>query len=150
LTRATITDPTHPLYRKTFPIVETISPHNNAEFLIIELADGQNRKIPRSSTDLEKRDDSSPSSNDLPLISIRTIIPITRFVCCKQIKPGEGNNANTSGTGAAGRTRRGRPTARSASGVMAEVEVRSSEPTGEMLGQPNSPNEATKGRRKGG
>ncbi len=150
LVQATITDPTHPLFGKTFPVSKAISPHSNTESLIIELPDGQHRIVSRSSTDLETLTDSGVSLKDLPQISIRTILPIARFVCCKHTTPGEGKNVNASGIGSARRTERRRPAERSASGIVAEAETRSSETTGEMLGQPDSPDEAAKDRRKGG
>jgi len=72
-----ITDPSHPLFGRTFPVISNKSPRGKSQ-LIIQLPNGLRKSISRSVTDL----DLSPrgESSNLPFLSVRTILPIARLV----------------------------------------------------------------------
>src|SRR4029453_16340037 len=57
----TITDPQHPLYGRTFPLVGTCSSRSDSR-LILALPNGYQRIVPRSVTNIDR-----PSAEQLPL-----------------------------------------------------------------------------------
>ena len=75
----TITDPSHPLFGQTFPLVQLISPQGPAN-LLIQLPTGLRRSVPRAATDLDMPSRSLPPPVDLPQISVRTILPLAHRV----------------------------------------------------------------------
>jgi hypothetical protein len=75
----TITDPTHPLFGQIFPLVQPISPQGPASILI-QLPNGRHRAVPRAATDLDAPPQPRPTPTDLPLISVRTILPLAHRV----------------------------------------------------------------------
>lgn len=75
----TITDPAHPLFGRTFPLIHNHSPRGKSE-LIIQLPNGLLRSVPRLATDLSLASSQPASEVELPFISVWTILPLARFV----------------------------------------------------------------------
>jgi hypothetical protein len=75
----TITDPTHPLFGQSFPLVQLISPQGPASILI-QLPTGRRRSVLRAATDLDTPLRPLPSLVDLPRISVRTILPLAHRI----------------------------------------------------------------------
>ena len=75
----TITDPTHPLYGHTLPCI-SVRVNRSKTHVTVLLPTGRRRSVPRSATDLERpREEVSPDP-PLSVISVRTILPLARFV----------------------------------------------------------------------
>jgi hypothetical protein len=75
----TITDPTHPLYGQTLPCL-SVRVHRSKTCVTVLLPTGRRRSVPRSATNLEHQAEHVPSDPPLPVISVRTILPLARFV----------------------------------------------------------------------
>src|SRR6266567_2431868 len=75
----TITDPTHPLYGHTLPLL-TVRVNRSKTHVTVLLPTGRRRSVPRSATDLERQADQVSPDSPLPVISVRTILPLARFV----------------------------------------------------------------------
>jgi hypothetical protein len=75
----TITDPTHPLYGHTFPRL-TVRVNRSKTHVTVLLPTGRRRSVPRSATDLEHPAEATCHDLPLPAISVRTILPLARFV----------------------------------------------------------------------
>jgi hypothetical protein len=75
----TITDPTHPLYGHTLPLL-TVRVNRSKTHVTVLLPTGRRRSVPRSATDLECPRDQASHDPPLPVISVRTILPLARFV----------------------------------------------------------------------
>ncbi len=75
----TITDPTHPLYGHTLPLL-TVRVNRSKTHVTVLLPTGRRRSVPRSATDLERQADQVSPDSSLPVISVRTILPLARFV----------------------------------------------------------------------
>jgi hypothetical protein len=78
LSEVTITDPAHPLFGRTFPLVQHKSPRGKSQ-LIIQLPNGLLRSVPHSSTNLSTSSLPTPCA-ELPAISVWTILPLARFI----------------------------------------------------------------------
>jgi len=74
----TVTDPSHPFFGRKFPLAHPNAPGRKGN-LILRLPNGQHRSIPRAATDYDGPV-GRPSSLMLPLISVRTILPVARLV----------------------------------------------------------------------
>jgi hypothetical protein len=74
--QVTVIDPSHPLFGRSFPLARDSSPRGKTQ-LLIQLPNGLRRSIPRSATDF---DPSPQKSLKLSNISVRTILPVARFV----------------------------------------------------------------------
>ena len=82
----TITDPTHPLYGQTLPCI-SVRVHRSKTHVTVLLPTGRRRSVARSATDLERPREESSHDPPLPVISVRTILPLARFVqALKQAK----------------------------------------------------------------
>jgi hypothetical protein len=79
----TITDATHPLFGQTLPLL-SLQIHRNKTHVTVVLPTGRRRSVPRQATSLENPPDSSPVSANLLPISVRTILPLARFVAVLQ------------------------------------------------------------------
>src|SRR5438874_12122756 len=80
------TDPTHPLYGQTLPLL-TVRVNRSKTHVTVLLPTGRRRSVPRSATDLERQADQASPASPLPAISVRTILPLARFVqALKQAK----------------------------------------------------------------
>jgi hypothetical protein len=75
----TITDPAHPLFGQTLPVVHGSSPRSKSH-LIVSLPNGDHRSVPHSVTDFDDSLVLPPNRQDLPRISVRTILPVARFI----------------------------------------------------------------------
>jgi len=75
----TITDPTHPLYGHTLPLL-TVRVNRSKTHVTVLLPTGRRRSVPRSATDLERLREEDTYDPPLPVISVRTILPLARFV----------------------------------------------------------------------
>jgi hypothetical protein len=82
LTQVTITDPAHPLFGQTLSIVCQSSPRGKENVTLL-LANGQHRSVPRAATSLEATEEQQRQCRRLPLISIRTILPLSQFIRSK-------------------------------------------------------------------
>src|SRR6266700_7644072 len=70
----TITDPTHPLYGHTLPLL-TVRVNRSKTHVTVLLPTGRRRSIPRSVTDLERPAEEDSPDPPLPVLSVRTILP---------------------------------------------------------------------------
>jgi hypothetical protein len=75
----TITDPRHPLYSQTFPLLRSKSARPNSRLVLI-LPNGHTRTVARSATDIDQPPAEPPP---LTLITASTLLPLARFVCAK-------------------------------------------------------------------
>jgi hypothetical protein len=75
----TITDPTHPLYGHTFPLL-TVRVNRSKTHVTVLLPTGRRRSVPKASTDLERSVEQASLHPPLPVISVRTILPLARLV----------------------------------------------------------------------
>src|SRR5947209_9354356 len=75
----TITDPTHPLYGHTLPLL-SVRVNPSKTHVTVLLPTGRRRSVPRSATDLERRQEEASHDPFLPVISVRTILPLAYFV----------------------------------------------------------------------
>ena len=77
VSRVTITDPSHPLFKRTFPVIRIPRHCCATPVVIVELPNGEHRRIPCSATDLQ-----GPISSQVPLapISVRTLLPLANRV----------------------------------------------------------------------
>src|SRR5437667_10852253 len=73
----TITDPTHPLYGQTLPLL-TVRINRSKTHVTVLLPTGRRRSVPRSATDLERPTEEASHDPPLPVISVRTILPLAR------------------------------------------------------------------------
>lgn len=80
VSQVTITDPTHPLSGRTFPLLQTGGSISGA-FVLIGLPGGEHRRVPRNATDLAERVDPSCAPH-VPLnpVSVRTLLPLLPVV----------------------------------------------------------------------
>ncbi len=82
----TITDPTHPLYGHTLPLL-SVRVNRSKTHVTVLLPTGRRRSVPRSATHLERPAEETSHEPTLPVISVRTILPLARFVqALKQAK----------------------------------------------------------------
>ena len=73
--QVTITDPQHPLYGRTYPLIR-IRSRAGSQIAIIR-QNGHRRSIPKSATDLDR----PPSANSqIVLTSAQTLLPLARYV----------------------------------------------------------------------
>ena len=82
LTHVAIVDPRHPLFGRTFVLLRDFSPRGNST-VTIQLSNGQRRVVPRSATNLNAKVRGKSTIADLPIISVRTILPVAQFVQAK-------------------------------------------------------------------
>lgn len=74
-----VTDPTHPLYGQTLPRLP-VRINRSTPSVMVLLPTGRRHAIPRSATDLEYPVEVVSQASALPTISVRTILPLARFV----------------------------------------------------------------------
>jgi hypothetical protein len=101
----TVTDPQHPFFGRTFPIVRPVSGRGNTR-LRIRLPDGEIRAIPRSATDLEAPSPPAGVPSEVPWVSVRTLLPVARFVrllisAAEEVSPDVGLRSGRPATAAA-------------------------------------------------
>ncbi len=75
----TITDPTHPLYGQTLPQLP-VRINRSTPHVMVLLPSGRRHMIPRAATHLEHPEEVVLPAFPLPVISVRTILPLARLV----------------------------------------------------------------------
>jgi hypothetical protein len=76
----TVTARRHPLCGQRLPLIPIRSARGPG-YVVVELADGRRRSIPRSATDLACPVDTKPKvDREAPRISARTLLPLARHV----------------------------------------------------------------------
>ena len=75
----TVTDPQHPFFGRTFPVVRPVSGRGNGR-LLIRLPDGEIRVIPRAATDLVGASPPAGQASEVPRVSVRTLLPVAQYV----------------------------------------------------------------------
>jgi hypothetical protein len=75
----TVTDPAHPLYGQTLPQLPMRIKHNPLQVMVL-LPSGRRHLVPRAATNLERPEGAVSPAVPLPVISVRTILPLARLV----------------------------------------------------------------------
>jgi Family of unknown function (DUF5372) len=75
----TITDPAHPLYGQTLPLLP-VRINRKPRHVMVLLPSGRQHMVPRAATNLEHPGEAVSPAAPLPSISVRTILPLARLV----------------------------------------------------------------------
>ena len=75
----TVTDPAHPLYGQTLPLLP-VRINRSAPHVMVLLPSGRRHAVPRAATNLEHPGEAVAPASPLPSISVRTILPLARLV----------------------------------------------------------------------
>ena len=75
----TVTDPAHPLYGQTLPLLPVRINRKPLQVMVL-LPSGRRHMVPRAATNLERSDGGTSPGAPLPVISVRTILPLARLV----------------------------------------------------------------------
>ncbi|MFL5693077.1 MAG: DUF5372 family protein [Ktedonobacteraceae bacterium] len=75
----TITDPTHPLYGQTLPLLG-VRTYRSKTHVTVLLPTGRRRSVPTHATDRERPICLATQGTPLPVISVRTILPLAHLV----------------------------------------------------------------------
>jgi hypothetical protein len=75
----TVTDPAHPLYGQTLPQLPMRIKHHPLQVMVL-LPGGRRHLVPRAVTNLERPEEATSPAVPLPVISVRTILPLARLV----------------------------------------------------------------------
>ena len=75
----TVTDPAHPLYGQTFPLLP-VRINRSTPHVMVLLPSGRRHTVPRAATNLERPAGAVSPAAPLPVISVRTILPLARLV----------------------------------------------------------------------
>src|SRR6266566_348797 len=75
----TVTDPAHPLYGQTLPLLP-VRINRIPLHVMVLLPSGRRHMVPRAATDLERPGEAVSPASPLPPISVRTILPLARLV----------------------------------------------------------------------
>jgi hypothetical protein len=75
----TVTDPAHPLYGQTLPQLPMRVKHHPLQVMVL-LPSGRRHLVPRAATNLEHPEKAVSPAVPLPVISVRTILPLARLV----------------------------------------------------------------------
>ena len=75
----TVTDPAHPLYGQTLPLLP-VRINRIPLHVMVLLPSGRRHMVPRAAINLERSAEAPVSASSLPSISIRTILPLARLV----------------------------------------------------------------------
>jgi hypothetical protein len=75
----TVTDPAHPLYGQTLPQLPMRVKHHPLQVMVL-LPSGRRHLVPRAATNLEHPEKAVSPPVPLPVISVRTILPLARLV----------------------------------------------------------------------
>ena len=81
LSQITITDPSHALFGRSFPLV-SVRAERGQGYLVFGLPDGRRRTVRKSSTnfDVPAGDDGPAADFCLPRVSVRTLVPLARHL----------------------------------------------------------------------
>ncbi len=75
----TVTDPAHPLYGQTLPLLP-VRINRIPLHVMVLLPSGRRHMVPRAATNLEGEAEAPVSNSPLPSISVRSILPLARLV----------------------------------------------------------------------
>src|SRR5215471_21124092 len=75
----TVTDPAHPLSGQTLPQLPMRIKHHPLQVMVL-LPGGRRHLVPRAATHLERPEEATSPAVHLPVISVRTILPLARLV----------------------------------------------------------------------
>jgi len=75
----TVTDPAHPLYGQTLPLLP-VRINRIPLHVMVVLPGGRRHLVPRAATNLEREAVAVSPASPLPVISVRTILPLARLV----------------------------------------------------------------------
>jgi hypothetical protein len=75
----TITDPAHPLSGQTLPLLPVRINRSTPQVMVL-LPSGRRHRVPRAATNLERPEGAVSPAAPLPVISVRTILPLARLV----------------------------------------------------------------------
>ncbi len=75
----TVTDPAHPLYGQTLPLLP-VRINRTPLHVMVLLPSGRRHMVPRAATNLERPAEGVLPPSPLPVISVRTILPLARLV----------------------------------------------------------------------
>jgi hypothetical protein len=75
----TVTDPAHPLYGQTLPLLP-VRINRIPLHVMVLLPSGRRHMVPRAATNLEHSAEAGLSASPLPSISVRTILPLAHLV----------------------------------------------------------------------
>ena len=75
----TVTDPAHPLYGQTLPLLP-VRINRTPLHVMVLLPSGRRHMVPRAATNLERPVEAVLPPSPLPVISVRTILPLARLV----------------------------------------------------------------------
>src|SRR6266566_258855 len=75
----TVTDPAHPLYGQTLPLLP-VRINRIPLHVMVLLPSGRRHMVPRAATNLEHPAEAVSPAAPLPSISVRTILPLARLV----------------------------------------------------------------------
>src|SRR5512144_487731 len=78
----TITDPAHPLFRQTLPVVRILAASTHESAVVVQLPTGEHRRVPRAATDLAVAADKTATVIAPLPISVRTLLPLAHNVRC--------------------------------------------------------------------
>src|SRR5579872_5085218 len=75
----TVTDPAHPLYGQTLPLLP-VRINRIPLHVMVVLPGGRRHLVPRAATNVEREAVAVSPASPLPVISVRTILPLARLV----------------------------------------------------------------------
>jgi hypothetical protein len=75
----TVTDLAHPLYGQTLPQLPMRTKHYPLQVMVL-LPSGRRHMVPRAATNLERPEGAISPAAPLPVISVRTILPLARLL----------------------------------------------------------------------
>jgi Family of unknown function (DUF5372) len=75
----TVTDPAHPLYGQTLPLLPVRVNRKPLQVMVL-LPSGRRHLVPRAATNLERPEGVISPPAPLPVISVRTILPLAHLV----------------------------------------------------------------------
>jgi hypothetical protein len=75
----TVTDPQHPLYGHTFPLL-TVRVNRSKTHVTVLLPSGRRRSISRTAITVAPPILNSTTDSPLPVLSVRTMLPLARFI----------------------------------------------------------------------
>src|ERR1019366_1986109 len=84
ISEITITDPSHALCGRSFPLV-SLRAERGRDYLVFGLPDGRQRTVRKSSTNLDavEQEDHAREEFGLPRVSMRTLVPLARHLKTK-------------------------------------------------------------------
>jgi hypothetical protein len=88
LSRIRVTDAAHPLFGQPLE-VSASGPSRRIGWIRVVLPDGRHRWVPQKATDLNVSACEARPNRDLPLVSVRTLLPLAEYVRARLSAAGE-------------------------------------------------------------